>query len=105
MARKHAAMTRLSIDLPRQGERIHSTRYTLTVAAPDGARRVAVSIDHGPWRACRRSDGRWEYVWSRYASGEHEVVARLTTPEGAIVSSEPHEFVVDLEPHAEEANA
>ncbi|MDE2038385.1 MAG: hypothetical protein KGO96_02570 [Elusimicrobia bacterium] len=99
------APTRLSIDYPGQGERIFCAHYTLRISAPEAARSVDVSIDQGPWRHCRQAAGHWWYDWTCWDCGEHEVIARVRTREGEVVSCEPHEFLVDLEPHQEEANA
>jgi len=104
-SRKTKGMTRLSVDFPRQGERITSPTYAVRVTAPADARVVEVSLDQGPWQPCRDSVGHWWYDWADYSSGEHEVIARIITRGGERLSCEPHEFFVDLEPHASEANA
>jgi hypothetical protein len=79
--------------------------YTVRVAAPDKARGVDVAVDQGAWRPCRRSVGYWWYDWSGYTSGEHEMIARVRMRDGEVVTSEPHEFFIDLGPHDREANA
>lgn len=97
LAQKVAVKTQLSVDYPQQGERVTSACYTLRLSAPANARSVDVAIDDGPWQSCRQSNGYWWYDWSGYQNGEHEIVARVETQEGARVSSEPHEFFVQLQ--------
>lgn len=93
---KTLTRTQLSVDYPQQGERVTSPQYTLRLSAPQNAKSVQVAIDDGPWQYCRQSNGYWWYDWSGYQDGEHEIVARVETSEGARVSSEPHEFFVQL---------
>ncbi len=84
------------LDYPLQGEKISAGQYSVRVAAP-GAKAVEVAIDQGDWRACREAVGYWWFDWSGYEAGEHEVVARVRTPEGRVARSEPHEFFVAFE--------
>ncbi|MBI4376969.1 MAG: hypothetical protein HY549_11030 [Elusimicrobia bacterium] len=96
LEREQFNATQLSVDYPQQGERVISPQYTLRLSAPEGAKNVEVSIDQGDWRCCRQADGHWWYDWSGYDNGEHEIVARIETQEGGKISSEPHEFFVQL---------
>ena len=93
-----AVRTQLSVDYPRQHERIAWPQYTMRFSAPDDARSMEVSIDGGDWRSCRKSVGHWWFDWFGYGEGEHEVVARIRTDDGRIVSSEPHSFGVRQNP-------
>ena len=104
-ATKRNIKTRLSVDFPRQDEKITSRHYTLRVTAPEGVRSVDVSIDGQGWMACRHAVGHWWHDWADYGSGKHDIIARIRTRQGAVITSEPHEFHVDLEPHDAEANA
>jgi hypothetical protein len=97
-SKKEACKTQLSVDYPRQGETINCPQYTMRISAPEGVKRVDVAIDDGEWMACRQTNGHWWYDWSGYQNGEHEVVVRIETQEGKLISCEPHEFLVDLEP-------
>ena len=89
-------LSRLSLDYPKQGERIESPFYTLRVTAPQGVRIVEVSIDDGEWQPCREAVGYYWFDWSGYRDGEHEVIARIATPAGRIVAAEPHQVRVQL---------
>lgn len=84
------------LDYPMQEEKISSRQYTLRVGAPSQAQAVEVSIDQGDWQSCRPASGYWWFDWSGYEGGEHEIIARLRTPEGKFVLGEPHEFIVSL---------
>jgi hypothetical protein len=88
--------TQLSVDFPRQGERINSANYTFRISAP-GDVKVEVAVDQGDWKPCRQAAGYWWYDWSGYENGEHEITARLVSNTGRAVNAEPHEFFVQLE--------
>lgn len=88
---------RLSVDFPEHHERITSPRYTVRVAAPEGFRKVEVSIDHTGWQPCRYAVGYWWFDWSGYQSGRHELVARLQAPDGRTLALEPRRFFVELD--------
>jgi hypothetical protein len=94
---KPSVRTQLSVDYPRQGEKIPGSCYTFRINAPEDVQNVEVAVDQGDWRPCRQSAGYWWCDWSGYENGEHEITARLVTAEGRPVSSEPHEFFVQLE--------
>lgn len=93
-ARVHTGM--LAVDYPRQNESITSSDYTVRVFAPEGAARVGISIDQGPWKSCRNAAGFWWYDWSGYENGEHQIAVSMETADGVRVISEPHEFYVDM---------
>jgi hypothetical protein len=93
---QHPVLPRLSVDFPLQNDKITSAGYTIRVSAPPGIKTVEVTIDQGDWQTCRQSAGYWWFDWSGYENGEHEVTARLVTPEGRSVSSESREFFVHL---------
>ncbi len=86
----------LSVDFPRQNEAVTSERYSIRITAPADCKEVDISIDQGAWRPCRKDGGHWWYDWAGYETGEHEIIARLETPEGRRVACEPHEFFVRL---------
>ncbi len=85
---------RPEIEYPQQGETIVSPSYTFRVGAPAGAEGVDVSIDQGPWLACRNAAGYWWFDWSAIEDGEHEIIARTRGPKGRWLMSTPHEFMV-----------
>ena len=84
------------VDFPRQYEKIAHPQYTFRVGAAASAKRVEVSINQGPWKACRPASGYWWYDWTGYTAGEHEVVARAYAADGRGETSEPKEFFVEL---------
>lgn len=86
----------LSLDYPRQNEKVTSPDYTFRISAPEDAKSVEVAVNQGPWQPCRKAAGHWWYDWSGYGSGEHEVVTRMKTPRGLRITAEQHEFFVAL---------
>lgn len=85
---------RPEVEYPQQDEKITSTQYSFRIGAPAGAEGVDVSIDQGPWLACRNSAGFWWYDWSGYDNGEHEIIARIRGRNNRWIVSTPHEFMV-----------
>lgn len=85
---------RPEIEYPQQSEMIVSPQYTFRIGAPAGAESVDVSIDQGPWLACRSVAGFWWYDWSGYEAGEHEIISRTRGRGGRWLVSTPHEFMV-----------
>jgi len=101
----HRPQAILAVDYPRPNERITVPKYILRVTAPHDSRKVEVSFDEGPWARCRPDVGFWWHEWSGYATGWHRVRARAVSSRGAVLRSSPHDFVVNLAPLLEEANA
>jgi hypothetical protein len=91
------ACAQLTVDYPRQGEKITGVSYTFRISAPANVQKVEVAIDQADWQPCRVSEGYWWSDWSGYENGEHEITARIVTAEGKSVVAEPHEFFVQLE--------
>ena len=87
-----AASRALDIDYPAQDAVVAPPHYTIRVGAPDGAVMVEVSIDRGPWRACRRACGYWWHDWDGIAPGAHEISARGQLRDGAMIGSTPRRF-------------
>lgn len=85
-----------ALDYPRKNEKITSKHYTFRISVPGPAKNVEVSINQGPWQACRNSVGYWWYDWSQYSPGEHKAVIRAHAPNGEKIVSKPHEIVVDV---------
>ena len=84
----------IQIDYPQEGEVVGSGHYTVRISAVD-VLDVEVSIDEGPWQACRESAGYWWFDWSGYDSGPHEMMVRGIDSEGDLIESSC-EFRVDL---------
>jgi hypothetical protein len=95
--RKDAAMTEIrpEVDYPQQDEKVPPGHYSFRVGAPEAADQVEVSVDQGPWQACRRAAGYWWFDWMDYDRGEHEVVSRARAGKGRWLVSIPHEFFVE----------
>lgn len=89
-------MAKLEIDHPQQDQVVASPVYTIRVDGPESLVLLEVSIDRGPWHACRRACGYWWYDWAGYNNGEHVLVARGQNREGAPVGSSPRRFTVAL---------
>ena len=92
-----SACSHLSVDYPRQGEKIIGVNYAFRISAPADVQKVEIAVDQADWQPCRLSGGFWWRDWSGYENGEHEITARIVTAEGKTVDSEAHEFVVQLE--------
>lgn len=90
--------SRLSVDFPEHHEKITSPRYTIRIAAPEGFRKVEISIDRTGWQPCRYAVGYWWFDWSGYQNGRHELVARIQAPDGRTIALEPRRFFVELQP-------
>jgi hypothetical protein len=90
------AEDRPQVEYPQKDETVVSSEYTFRIAAPTGAEGVDVSIDQGPWIACRNEVGHFWYDWSGYDDGVHEVIARVRGGEGRWVVSAPNEFLVSV---------
>jgi hypothetical protein len=88
------AETRPEIEYPKHGESIGSREYTLRIAGPANVEAVDVSIDQGPWLACRGEVGYWWYDWSGYSDGDHELIARTRAANGRWRMSAPVEMIV-----------
>jgi hypothetical protein len=82
------------IDYPQQDEGITSAQYTFRIGTAPQADKVEVSIDRGPWLACRQADGFWWYDWSNYTPGVHRLTARGVTTDGKTGMSLQRRFQV-----------
>ena len=92
------AEIRPEIEYPQHDEIIVSRGYSLRIAGPAAAEAMDISIDQGPWVACRKEVGYWWYDWSGYADGEHAVIARTHGLNGRWRMSAPREMIVALAP-------
>ena len=86
-----------SIDYPQEEETITSPHYTFRVKAPLNAEKVELCIDGAPWQLCRYSSGFWWFDWSDYATGEHEIVARILPFDSRNYTLRTRRFTVSLE--------
>lgn len=82
------------IEFPQENEAIVSRTYTMRIAVPAVVEALDISIDQGPWLACREDVGYWWYAWSGYEDGKHEIVARSRAHNGRWRMSEPRDVIV-----------
>jgi hypothetical protein len=69
------------IDHPLQNERLLAPTYVIRLGV-GGAELVELSVDKGPWRACRLTSGYWWFDWDAIAPGKHVLVARMKALDG-----------------------
>ncbi len=84
----------LEIDYPAEGAVVAAGHYTFRVGSDARLIMAEVSIDRGPWRACRQACGYWWYDWTGGAPGEHTLSARATAHDGRPVNATLRRFVV-----------
>lgn len=82
------------LDYPQQDEKITSRHYSIRLTVADPGDQVDVSIDQGPWRQCRKSNGHWWYDWTDMEPGEHEIIARARHGDGRWMVCVPNEVMV-----------
>lgn len=85
------------MDYPKDGEVITSRDYTLRFSASDETRTVEVSIDGGPFQACRQASGHFWFDWSNYMSGRHEIVVRARLSDGQLEKAPVRRLRVELD--------
>ena len=66
----------VTIDYPSAEETITADSYTFRIHVGGGHGKVEISIDGGPWTACRRGGDHWWYDWSDFGKGLHTLRAR-----------------------------
>lgn len=91
---RRAARLKVFVDFPAQEEGISARQYSFRFGAIPSADRVEVSIDRGPWLACRPSVGYWWYDWSGFGPGVHRVTARAAAGTSTPVVSKQRRFQV-----------
>jgi hypothetical protein len=84
---------KIEIDHPQNDETLTGSHYSFRIGG-DGLASMEVSIDRGPWHACRHSCGYWWYDWTGFGPGPHTLVARGQTRDGFSVGSAPRKFLV-----------
>ena len=80
------------IDFPQESESIDSNVYTFRLGATSGTTRVEISVDGGPWLACRPASGYWWHDWVSFARGEHFMRARAFGHDGSAIESRIRRF-------------
>ena len=82
------------LDHPQPGEKITAPRYTFRIGTFGDIALVEISINAGPWQACRHSVGYWWYDWADYVPGLYQAAVRARTKDGQLLSGEPCKFQV-----------
>jgi len=83
------------INYPQETETITFPDYTFRFGVSD-ATGVEVSINGGPWLACREALGYYWFDWCGYKSGTHEIRVRARLPHGRVEESGSRHLRVDL---------
>lgn len=84
----------LGIDYPQTRETVGFGPYSLRVTAPLDARDVKISLNDGPWKQCRKTDG---YYWLDITNehpGEQIAISRVIHADGTVAVSQPRLFKV-----------
>jgi len=100
---------RAILDHPQQGEKITTPRYTFRIGTLGAIERVEISLNEGPWQACRNAVGYWWYDWADYAAGRYQAVVKAQTKDGQAFTSELYKFqavsgTANKQPRAPKAN-
>jgi hypothetical protein len=83
----------LTIEWPAKGEIVGSAFYEIEVV--DGsAAKVELSIDGSAWNPCRFSNGHWNYSWTDYRSGDHEIRAQAVDRDGQVCACQARKVKV-----------
>lgn len=82
------------LDHPQQGEKITASQYTFRIGTIGAIERIEISLNEGPWQACRHSVGYWWYDWADYAAGRFQAVVKAQTKDGQTFTSTPSKFQV-----------
>ena len=91
--KRHEQRT-IRFDHPRQNEAVRPGHYAFRIRATNPGT-VVVSVDGGPWQACRDAVGYWWYDWAGDGPGKHRVVARVTDAQGSVQISPARAFRVE----------
>jgi len=84
----------LYIDYPAVGEVLNSSYYTFRLSVPEEVSYVEISVDRGPWQACRSACGFWWADWSGFEPGAHTLSARAVGRDGEPLNSLLRRFTV-----------
>jgi hypothetical protein len=86
---------KITVEYPKEGERINSTHYAFKISARFPVVKVEVSLDGGAWKACRQAAGHWWFDWTGFSSKNYVLHARARTKDGAEHMSSVRRFVVN----------
>ncbi len=84
----------LSIQYPKDGERILSSEYTFRIITRLPGP-VEVRIDEGLWWECRSAVGYWWYDWVCEGEGTQRISARARGEGGKIFKADSRRFIVE----------
>lgn len=84
------------LDYPQPGEKITAPHYAFRIGTIGDIARVEISLNAGPWQACRNAAGYWWYDWSGYTGGRYQLAVRAQTKDNREFTSAPCKFQVAL---------
>lgn len=79
------------IDHPAEKEAVSGEEYTFRIKTSDRVTQAEISIDGGPWEACREALGYWWFDWQGVEGGNHQAIARVQWNGQSVVSA-PRQF-------------
>ncbi|MDD5627513.1 MAG: hypothetical protein PHU21_00495 [Elusimicrobia bacterium] len=71
---KQAARTKVAIDYPQQGERVHRGHYAVRISA--GETECQAAVDGSDWQTCRSDAGYSWFDWFPETAGTHTISVR-----------------------------
>ncbi len=86
-------VTPVEIEYPVEGEKIAPGHYAIRVAAEPNSH-VEISIDTGPWQACRFSVGHYWYDWRPSQADKHRIAVRSRLENGSWKTSKERSCTV-----------
>ena len=101
MSRTATVEAPVTMDYPQAKEIITSPHYTFRFDPSPETESVEVSIDDGPWQACRKSGQYFWFDWTGFASGHHAIVARGVLADGGTEETRPRVARVQREQKAQ----
>jgi len=74
------------VDHPKNLEVLPAGHYAVRVGS-SRCNGVEISINDQPWQSCRHAVGYWWFDWHGFATGTHQLVARMQKPNGEYLIS------------------
>jgi hypothetical protein len=74
VAEKPVTRSKVSIDYPQEGERVHCGHYAIRITAGDGE--CQASINDGEWQSCRTDAGYSWFDWFPEKPGSQHITVR-----------------------------
>lgn len=92
-APKAAKAPSVLLEYPQAGEAVRPGHYAVRIAAKPEVS-VELSVDGGPWQACREAVGYYWFDWTPSQAGEHTLVARAKNGGPRYATSEERTVLV-----------